>query len=303
MVKSAGVTAAGIGLSTQAFAQKQTLNEDLNHSGKVAFITGGARGIGREIALSLAKEGANISICDIADQMETIVYPMATITDLLKTKELVEELGVKCVATQADVRSSDDLNKAVSKTIEELGTIDIVVANAGIANMGYIDQMGDQAWQDVVDVNLVGVAKTIKATVAQLKKQESGRIIVISSVAGRGSSPGMSAYNASKWGVIGLTKSIAREVGQANITCNAICPTAIATPMIENEFVQKLWSPSNPTTEGVSDMMKRSHELPVGTLDPIEIANAAVFLCSDQAKAITGIALDVAAGSTARNTA
>ena len=303
LVKSAGVTAAGIGLSSKSFSQSDSSKELPHQTGKVALITGGARGIGRAIALSLAKEGADIVICDIARQMDTILYPMATKDDLLETKKMVEQLGVKCIALKADVRSTADLNSVVKETMDQLGRIDMVVANAGIANMGYIDQMGDLAWQDVIDVNLVGVAKTIKSTLPHLKKQDSGRIVVISSVSGRGGSAGMSAYNASKWGVIGLTKSIAREVGKANITCNAICPTAIATPMIDNEFVRSLWNPNNPTSEGIDEVMKMSHELPVGMLDPVEIANAAVFLCSDQAKAITGIAMDVAAGSTARNTA
>lgn len=303
ILKNAGLAAVGVGVSTATFAQetKQVIKGPLE--GKVAFITGAARGIGRAIAIALAKQGADISLFDIAGQIDSVGYPMSRPMDLDETGEMIEVEGRKCVTKQGDVRSSQDLMVAVHDTIVRLGRIDIVVANAGIANMGMIDQMDDQAWDDVVNVNLTGVARTLKATIPELKKRDSGKIVVISSVSGRGGSPGMSAYAASKWGVIGLTKSVAREVGPANITCNAICPTAIATPMIENDAVRQAWSPDDPTSAGVDKNMRKGHALPVGMLDPIEIANAAVFLCSDQAKAITGIAMDVAAGSTAKNNA
>lgn len=304
MVKNSGLAMAGLGTTSIAMTNPAPAPTTAKQqAGKVALITGGARGIGRAIAVALAKEGANIVICDIAAQMPTIAYPMGSSDDMAATKKLVEAEGVKCLSMQADVRSSADLNKVVAQTVADFGRLDIVVANAGIANMGYIEQMADDAWEDVVAVNLVGVARTLKATIPQLRKQNAGRIVVIASVSGRGGSPGMSAYNSSKWGAIGLTKSVAGEVGNNNITCNAICPTAIDTPMLQNDFVKKLWSPSNPTSEGLNESMKRSHILPVGLLDPKEIANAAVFLCSPQANFITGVALDVAAGSTANNNA
>ena len=303
MVKNSGLAVAGLGIANVAATNPIKVSTNKNQTGKVALITGGARGIGRSIALSLAKEGANIVICDIADQIPSISYPMAVPADLAETKKIVEAEGVKCLSMKADVRKSADLKKVVEQTIADFGRLDIVVANAGIANMGYMEQMDDEAWEDVIAVNLVGVARTLKATIPELRKQEKGRIVVIASVSGRGGSPGMSAYNASKWGVIGLTKSVAGEVGKSNITCNAVCPTAIDTPMLQNDFVRKLWSPNNPTPEGLNEGMKRSHLLPVGLLDPMEIANAVTFLCSPQANFITGVALDVAAGSTARNSA
>lgn len=302
MVKNSGLAMAGLGTTGLAMANPAP-TASKQQAGKVALITGGARGIGRAIAVALAKEGANIVICDIAAQMSTIAYPMSNPDDMATTKKLVEAEGVKCLSMKADVRSSADLNKVVAQTITDFGRLDMVIANAGIANMGYIEQMADDAWEDVIAVNLVGVARTLKATIPALRKQNTGRIVVIASVSGRGGSPGMSAYNSSKWGAIGLAKSIAGEVGNNNITCNAICPTAIDTPMLQNDFVKKLWSPSNPTSEGLNAAMKRSHLLPVGLLDPKEIANAAVFLCSPQANFITGVALDVAAGSTANNNA
>lgn len=302
MVKNSGLAMAGISTTSLAMTNPAPTTSK-QQAGKVALITGGARGIGRAIAVALAKEGANIVICDIAAQMSTIAYPMGSSDDMTMTKKLVEAEGVKCLSMQADVRSSADLNKVVAQTITDFGRLDMVIANAGIANMGFVEQMEDDAWEDVIAVNLVGVARTLKATIPQLRKQNAGRIVVIASVSGRGGSPGMSAYNSSKWGAIGLTKSVAGEVGNNNITCNAICPTAIDTPMLQNDFVRKLWSPINPTPAGLNERMKGSHLLPVGLLDPKEIANAAVFLCSPQANFITGVALDVAAGSTARNTA
>ena len=278
MVKNTTLAAAGLGVANIAATNPVEQSSNKNQTRKVALITGGARGIGRAIALSLAKEGANIVICDIADQIPSILYPMAVPADLAETKRLVELEGVKCLSMKADVRKSADLKKVVNQTIADFGRLDIVVANAGIANMGYMEQMDDDAWEDVVAVNLVGVARTLKATIPALRKQEKGRIVVIASVSGRGGSPGMSAYNASKWGVIGLTKSVAGEVGNSNITCNAVCPTAIATPMLQNEFVQKLWSPNNPTSEGLNERMKGSHLLPVGLLDPMEIALSLIHI-------------------------
>lgn len=302
MLQIGGLAAGGIGTGTLAKASAE-MNMNDQEAKKVAFITGGARGIGRAIAVELAKEGHDIALFDIADQMNTVPYPMSNSNDMDLTTKKVEAQGVKCIQLKGDVRSSKDLNRTLKQTLDTFGRLDIVIANAGIANMGMIEQMTDDAWEDVIGVNLIGVARTLKATIPHLRKQKEGRIVVIASVSGRGGSPGMSAYNSSKWGVIGLTKSVAGEVSKANITCNAICPTAIATPMLENEFVRNLWSPSNPTSEGIDQAMKGSHLLPMGMLDPIEIANAVVFLCSEKAKAITGIAMDVAAGSTARNNA
>lgn len=306
MVKNSSLAVAGLSVGNITNSTTPNPHSTINHQeqkGKVALITGGARGIGRATAIALAKQGANIVLCDIAAQIESIKYPMAVPADLVATKKLVEAEGVKCLSMVADVRKSSDLNKVVAQTITDFGRLDIVVANAGIANMGYLEQMEDEAWEDVIAVNLVGVARTLKATIPQLRKQNAGRIVVIASVSGRGGSPGMSSYNASKWGAIGLTKSVAGEVGNSNITCNAICPTAIDTPMLQNEFVRNLFNPANPTPEGLDEAMKRSHLLPIGLLDPMEIANAVTFLCSSQANFITGVALDVAAGSTARNSA
>ncbi len=302
MVKNSSLVVAGLSTTALANASLAT-SSSKQQTGKVALITGGARGIGRAIAIALAKEGANIVICDIAEQIPSIVYPMAKPEDLTTTKKLVEAEGVKCLSMKTDVRSSADLNSVVKQIIADFGRLDIVVANAGIANIGFIEQMDDQAWEDIISVNLVGVARTLKATIPHLRQQNAGRIVVIASISGRGGSPGVSSYNASKWGVIGLTKSVAGEVGNNNITCNAICPTGIDTPMLQNDFVRKLWNPENPTSEGLHQTMKKSHLLPVGLLDPMEIANAVVFLCSPQASFITGVALDVAAGATARNTA
>jgi SDR family mycofactocin-dependent oxidoreductase len=262
--------------------------------GKVAFITGAARGQGRAHAVRLATDGANIIAVDLCDQIASVPYPLANSDDLAATVKLVEDTGARIVAKEADVRDRASLSAAVQAGVDELGRLDIVVANAGIAPM----QSGDDGWRDVIDVNLTGVYNTIKAAIPTMVKQGTGgSIVLISSAAGLAGvgSPdaGSVGYAAAKHGVVGLMRVYANLLARQNIRVNSIHPTGVETPMIDNDFTrgwlaQMAAAVDNPGTLG--------NALPVEVLQPEDIANAVAWLVSDQARYITGVTLPVDAG-------
>jgi SDR family mycofactocin-dependent oxidoreductase len=262
--------------------------------GKVAFITGAARGQGRAHAVRLATDGADIIAVDLCDQIASVPYPLANSDDLAATVKLVEDTGARIVAKEADVRDRASLSAAVQAGVDELGRLDIVVANAGIAPM----QSGDDGWRDVIDVNLTGVYNTIKAAIPTMVKQGTGgSIVLISSAAGLAGvgSPdaGSVGYAAAKHGVVGLMRVYANLLARQNIRVNSIHPTGVETPMIDNDFTrgwlaQMAAAVDNPGTLG--------NALPVEVLQPEDIANAVAWLVSDQARYITGVTLPVDAG-------
>ena len=302
MLKKSLLAAGGLSLlgATEAHAsppKRQMLD------GKVVFVTGGARGIGRAVALRLAEFGARVAVCDITAQIESVPYSMATQVDLAQTLNLINGLQKGGIAFQADVRDRAQMQAAVKRIIDTWGRLDILICNAGIATFGSLETMPMEAWQDVIDVNLSGPAICMQAAIPHMRKQGEGRIVNIASINGRKGSANASSYNASKWGLIGLTKSIAMEVGNDNITVNAICPTGVNTDMLNNDLIRQALSPDNPTEAGLDAIIMQDHPLPVGLLSPSDIADSVAFLCSPEAKYITGVALDVAAGATARNNA
>ena len=301
MLKSSMLAGGAIAAAPLSGSEGPTLKP---LQGEVAFVTGGARGIGRATALKFAEQGAHVAILDIAAQIESVVhYPMATVEDLAETQRMVEELGVKCLSFQADVRDQEQVQGAVAHVVETWGRLDFLVANAAIATISPLETMSLEAWNDVLDVNLTGPALCIQAVIPQMKKQNAGRIVCISSVNGRRGSASVPSYTASKWGLIGLTKCVALEVGKSNITANVICPTGVNTDMFNNEWMRKATDPSNPVDEVLHELLKEEHALPVGMLEPGDIADSVLFFCSPQAKNITGVVLDVAAGMTAKNSA
>lgn len=274
-------------------------------AGKVALITGGAQGIGRATAVALAREGADIAVCDICEQLPTAKYPMGTPEKMAETKRLVEAQGRKCLTEKADVRDITQMRNFASRTISELGGIDIAVANAGAAAWGLLSDITDDEWNAVIDTNLTGTANTLRAVMGHMKERKQGRILTLSSVGGEMGVPTVPAYSATKWGIIGLTKSVALEMGPYNVTANAICPTAVRTPMFMSEGQWETMVPpgEKPTEEAVSTVIKSIHALPVHWIEPEDIADGIVFLCTDDAKYISGIALDIQAGGNARNMA
>jgi SDR family mycofactocin-dependent oxidoreductase len=261
--------------------------------GKVAFITGAARGQGRAEAVRLASDGASIIAVDICDQIASVPYPLATPDDLALTVKLVEDTGARIVAQQADVRDQDALKNALAAGIDELGRLDIVVANAGIATM----QSGPEGWQDVIDVNLTGVYHTVEVAIPTLIEQgDGGAIVLTSSVAGLigvGShDAGAVGYVAAKHGIVGLVRLYANLLAPHSIRVNSVHPAGVDTPMINNEATRQwLGSIADKTPQ------EMGNALPVQVLQPEDIANAVAWLVSDEARYVTGVTLPVDAGS------
>ena len=259
-------------------------------SGKVAFITGAARAH----AVKLAAAGADIIAVDLCEQIESVPYPLATPDDLVGTVKLVEETGARIHAARADVRDRDSVKSALRAGTEALGNrLDIVVANAGIAPMG-----ADNAWQDVIDVNLTGVYNTVDVAMKPMVKfGNGGAIVLTSSVAGLVGlgSPmaGSIGYAAAKHGIVGLMRVYANTLAQFNIRVNSIHPAGVDTPMIDNDFTRSWLAGMAQQSQHGPDM---SNALPVQTLDVDDIANAVLWLVSDTARYVTGVALPLDAG-------
>jgi SDR family mycofactocin-dependent oxidoreductase len=275
-------------------------------AGKVAFITGAARGQGRSHAVRLAEEGADIIAVDIAEDIDSVrrFYHGATEADLAETVKLVEALDRRIVATKADVRDYAALKRALDDGVAELGHVDIVSANAGIFVFGELAQdVSEQDWKDVIDINLTGVWHTAKAAIPHLIEQGTGGSIVLtSSTAGLKGFPGVSQYTASKHGVVGLMKTLALELAPHNIRVNSVHPTGVATDMILNDATYRLFLPDvqNPTREQAAEVFQTTNAMPVPWVEPRDISNAVLFLASDEARYVTGVQLPVDAGFTVK---
>ncbi|MBI5340198.1 SDR family mycofactocin-dependent oxidoreductase [Mycobacterium sp. BK558] len=270
--------------------------------GKVAFVTGAARGQGRSHAVRLAEEGADIIAVDVCGPVsaDSQIAP-STPADLAHTADLVKNLDRRIVTSQIDVRDYGALEAALISGVEQLGRLDIVVANAGIGNGGQtLDKTSEEDWDDMIGVNLTGVWKTVKAAVPHLLSSgNGGSIILTSSVGGLKPYPHTGHYIAAKHGVIGLMRTFAVELGQHFIRVNAVCPTNVNTPMFMNEGTMKLFRPDmeNPGPDDLAVAAQFMHTLPIGWVEPIDISNAVLFLASDEARYITGLPVTVDAGS------
>ncbi len=272
--------------------------------GKVAFITGAARGQGRSHALTLAREGADIIAVDLAKQIDTVPYPMATPEDLAETVRQVEALDRRIVASEADVRDYDGLKSALDAGVAELGRLDIVSANAGIFSNGPADELADADWNDMIAVNLTGVWHTAKAAIPHLRQAGGGSIVITSSTAGLKGFPNFVHYVASKHGVVGVMRTLALELAPDSIRVNTVHPTSVDTDMIQNQNMYDLFAPDyepgTATREVFGERMDGMNALPVRWLEPIDISNAVLWLASDDSRYVTGIQLPVDAGATAK---
>ncbi|MBW4607435.1 MAG: SDR family oxidoreductase [Hassallia sp. WJT32-NPBG1] len=310
IIKGAALTATGIVLgamspvnSQKAVAQEQrgdrpqpTTSKLL--AGKVALVTGAARGIGRAIAIDFARNGASVALLDIADPtggMAISGYRLANERELEDTVAAVRALGVKALKLKVDVRDHKAMNEAAALTAQELGGIDIAVANAGIAIWTTIEGSNQQQWRDTIDVNINGVFNTIQAVIPHMRARQGGRIITISSIGGRQGVVGNGAYGTTKWAVIGLTKSAAMELGPSNITVNSIAPGPVNTPLYRSQG--QLRSTGIKSFEEQDKLVGAMLPLKVKpALDPQDIADTATFLASDHARFISGEVIDVALG-------
>jgi SDR family mycofactocin-dependent oxidoreductase len=262
--------------------------------GKVAFITGAARGQGRSHAVRLAQEGADIIAVDICKQLDTVAYPMATPEDLDQTVKEVEALGRQIVARQADVRDVTALQKVFDEGTNELGLVNIVLANAGIG-AGGSPASAEQQWEDVMGVNLTGVWNTGRVAIPSMIDQGQGGAIVLTSstggLMGVGlSAPGFLAYTAAKHGVVGLMRSWANYLAPHYIRVNSVAPTAVRTPMSADGNLAVVME-RNP---GIANAL--TNAMPVDLVEPIDVSNAIVWLVSDDARYVTGTIVPVDAG-------
>jgi (+)-trans-carveol dehydrogenase len=270
--------------------------------GKVAFITGAARGQGRAHAVRLAQEGADIIAVDICKKIDTVdLIAAATPEDLAETADLVKGHNRRIYTAEVDVRDYDALKAAVDTGVEQLGKLDIIVANAGIGNGGQtLDKTSEADWTAMIDINLGGVWKTVKAGVPHiLAGGNGGSIILTSSVGGLKAYPHCGHYVAAKHGVVGLMRTFAVELGAQNIRVNSVHPTNVNTPLFMNDGTMRLFRPDleNPGPDDMKVVGQLMHTLPIGWVEPEDIANAVLFLASDESRYVTGVTLPIDGGS------
>ncbi|UGQ12487.1 mycofactocin-coupled SDR family oxidoreductase [Yinghuangia sp. ASG 101] len=269
--------------------------------GKVAFITGAARGQGRAHALRLAREGADIIAIDICKQIDTIDIAMSTPDDLAETVRLVEATGRRIHAVEGDVRDHAALKAVVDEGVRRFGRLDIVVANAGVASSGdLLDAMDERHWRDMIDVNLTGAWLTTKVAIPHLiAGGRGGSIVLTSSVGGLRSYEHIGHYVTAKHGVVGLMRTLAMELGRHNIRVNTVHPTQANTPIAINDAIFRLFRPDleNPTVDDFAVASQTMHLLPTPWVEPEDVANAVLFLSSDEGRFITGVTLPIDAGA------
>jgi SDR family mycofactocin-dependent oxidoreductase len=264
--------------------------------GKVAFITGAARGQGRAHALKLAGMGADIVAVDVAGPIgDFIPYPAATPEDLAETVRLVEELDRRIIAVEADVRDRDALVAAADRAVAELGSLDIVVANAGICEPAKWQDITPESWQATIDINLTGVWNTITATAQHMiDAGRGGAIVITSSYAGKKVQPMMIHYTSSKHALVGLTRGFAIELGPHRIRVNSVHPGGVATPMGGGDMMNRIEASTRENPK-VNQMGQAFME--PGWMEPEAIADAVAFLVSPAAANITSEHLSIDQGT------
>jgi SDR family mycofactocin-dependent oxidoreductase len=260
---------------------------------RVAVITGGARGQGRSHAVRLAQDGADIIVCDIAENVASVPFSLATMEDLNLTVKLVEEQGRRCIGLKADVRSTKDMQAVADRAMAEFGRIDILCANAGILSLDENTwSITDDEWQDEIDINLTGVFKSCRAVIPHmLAGGRGGAIVITSSIAGLKGVAGCTHYTAAKHGIVGLMRVLARELAPHLIRVNTIHPTGVDSPMSNNEFFPA-WMDANPELGAAM----RGNMMPIAQLPSEDVSAAVAWLVSDEAKWVTGVTLPIDAG-------
>ncbi|SFL31109.1 mycofactocin-coupled SDR family oxidoreductase [Geodermatophilus ruber] len=270
--------------------------------GKVALVTGAARGQGRSHAVSLASEGADIIAIDLCAQIDSVPYPLSTPDDLAETAKLVEQLDRRITTHQVDIRDLPALTAEVHAAVAQLGGLDIVCVNAGIASMSPIAEMEEATWRDVIDVNLTGAFHTVKAAIPHVVQGgRGGSFILTSSSTAKRAVPNLGHYVVTKHGILGLTETLAIELAPHGIRVNAVLPTQVDTPMIQNPSIMKLFMPylDEPTradAEAPESPYVALNLLPVPWIDPVDVSRMVVFLASDDSRYVTGAAMTVDAG-------
>lgn len=268
--------------------------------GKVALITGAARGLGRSHALRLAAEGADIIAIDLCDAVPTVdTYAPATKEDLRETVRQVERHGRRAVAQIADVRDFAALKEAVDGGVDDLGGLDLAVANAGIVSFGSALELDEAKWRDVIDINLTGVWNTARAAAPHLVSRGGGSLVFVSSIGGLRGMPNVAHYVSAKHGIVGLMRTMAVELAPHGVRVNTVHPTNTDTDMIQNPGTYQMFAPDTPgaTLDDALPAFRSLNAIDVPWVDPVDISNAVLFLGSDEARYITGVTLPVDAGA------
>lgn len=269
--------------------------------GKVALITGAARGIGRAQAVRFAQEGADIVALDVCGPIDTVLVPHSTPDDLDTTASLIREAGGQVHTEIVDVRDLAGMRAATDRGAARFGGLDVVCATAGITSRGMAVELDENAWRTMLDVNLTGVWHTCRAGAPHLIARGAGSVILTSSIAGLRGLVGVAHYTAAKHGVVGLMRSLANELAPHHVRVNCVNPTNVDSPMIQNDVVSSAFRPDldrPPTRAEFADAARSMNMLAVPWIDPLDVANAALFLASDEARYITAITLPVDAGAT-----
>jgi SDR family mycofactocin-dependent oxidoreductase len=270
--------------------------------GKVAFITGAARGQGRSHAVRLAREGADIIAVDIDRPVATSLAPTATAEDLAETVRLVEEQDRRIIARTADVRDLAALQAVVAEGVAELGRLDIICANAGIVGLGGLVEMDEHTWQEMIDINLTGAWKTTRAAVPHMiAAGNGGSVILTSSIAGVAAMAGIGHYAASKHGIVGLMRGLSVELAPLGIRCNSVHPTTVDTPMMNNPGAFHLFSGGveGATAEDAMPAMTGLNAFPLPWIEAQDVTNVVLFLASDESRYVTGTTQLIDAGAAA----
>jgi SDR family mycofactocin-dependent oxidoreductase len=271
--------------------------------GQVACITGAARGQGRSHAVALAREGASIIALDACAPISTVPYQLSTTADLDHTVEAVEGVGGKVFAAQVDVRDLGRMEQVVADAVSQLGRLDIVCCNAGISTPSPTLEMDEQVWQETIDVNLTGVWKTCRATIPHIRAGgRGGSVIIISSAATRIISGNIAHYTASKYGVVGLMKVLAKELAAERIRVNTVHPTGVQTPMILNEPMYRLFRPdlADPVRADFEESARTHNAMGVFALEPEDVSGAVLYLAANTGRYITGTEFMIDAGGQLR---
>ncbi|GAA1850595.1 mycofactocin-coupled SDR family oxidoreductase [Pseudonocardia ailaonensis] len=269
-------------------------------AGKVALVTGAARGQGRSHAVRLAEEGASIIAVDACSPIDSVEYPLSSAEDLKETQALVEAHDARIITAVADVRDQDALNAAVRAGIDEFGRLDVVCANAGISSFGRVWELSDEQWQNLLDVNLTGVWRTVRAAIpAMIEAGNGGSLILTASFAANKGVPNIGHYVSSKHGVVGLMRTLAVELAEHRIRANTVNPSSVGTGMFFNSQTYGFFRPDleNPGREDMAEVAQTLNTFPVPWMEPVDISNAVVYLASDEARYVTGAQFAIDAGA------